>query len=68
MVGEELRRTGYPTRSVFNWRTPAHYQLIAWVTIERAALMLRCLIVAAVAGTIWGFARESLGRSVAAGP
>ena len=29
--------------------------------------MLRCLIVAAVAGTIWGFARESLGRCVAAG-
>ena len=67
VVGEELRRTGYPTRSVFNWRTPAHYQLIAWVTIERAAIMLRCLIVAAVAGTIWGFARESLSRCVAAG-
>lgn len=67
VVGLELRRAGYPTRSVFNWRTPAHYELIAWLTIERATIIFRLLIVAAVVGTIWGVAAESPRRSIAAG-
>lgn len=28
-VGEELRNRQYPTRSVFNWRTPALYRVLA---------------------------------------
>jgi hypothetical protein len=28
-MGIELRSRGYPTRSVFNWRTPLHLELIA---------------------------------------
>lgn len=28
-VGEELRARRYPTRSIFNWRTPAFYRLVA---------------------------------------
>jgi hypothetical protein len=28
-MGVELRSRGYPTRSVFNWRTPLHLELIA---------------------------------------
>jgi hypothetical protein len=29
VLGAELRSRGYPTRSVFNWRTPLHLELIA---------------------------------------
>jgi hypothetical protein len=46
--GEELRRGGYPTMSVFNWRTPAHYSLVASLTPEVAAVVLKVLALAAV--------------------
>ena len=67
VVGAELRRDGYPTRSVFNWRTPAHYELIAWVTVQGATTTLRLLAIAVVFGAMWAFARESPARCVAAG-
>ena len=67
VVGEELRRDGYPTRSVFNWRTPAHYELVAWITVQDATTTLRLLAIAVVLGAMWAFARESLDRCVAAG-
>ena len=30
VMGQELRAGGYPTASVFNWRTPAWYYALAW--------------------------------------
>jgi hypothetical protein len=53
--GSELRSRNYPTRSVFNWRTPLHLELIAHLP-ETAwaqgllALGALCAIVLSVAG------------------
>jgi len=61
VVGEELRRGDYPTKPVFNWRTPLFYEYVAAVSIPRAASILTVLGVAAVilgamARGIWGAA------------
>jgi hypothetical protein len=67
VVGRELRRLGYPARSVFNWRTPAHYEVVAWLSPERATTILRVLVLIVVFGAIWGPAREAPPRRIIAG-
>jgi hypothetical protein len=52
----ELRARGYPTRSVFNWRTPLPVALVAWLP-ERGAQML--LGLAGIALLVLGFAAMS---------
>ena len=39
-VGEELRSRGYPTKSVFNWRTPLPIAAIGWLPEPVAAKVL----------------------------
>jgi hypothetical protein len=81
-VGEQLRQRGYPTASVFNWRTPLHYMLVAHApTVSAAALMVLASLV--LVGTflefrdrawlvlIFGFIAQTgavLGAFTAAGP
>ena len=48
-TGQELRASGYPTRSVFNWRQPAVYLLLSRVPMLFAQLCL----VALVAKLLW---------------
>lgn len=62
--GEELRRGGYPTMSVFNWRTPAHYSLVAALTPAAATVVLKVLALVAVLLT--GLVLLPHGRGVAA--
>jgi hypothetical protein len=65
--GQELRRHGYPARSAFNWRTPAHYMLVAWLSPERASMVLRWLALGVVFGAMWALANVSTPRSISAG-
>lgn len=57
---EELRKRGYPTRSVFNWRPPTYAWFFAllpgpvWVQV---LLLLLCLVALALA--YWGETRRS---------
>jgi hypothetical protein len=67
VVGQELRRHGYPTRSAFNWRTPAHYELVARLSPERASMVLRWLALGVMFGAMWAFANVSTPRSISAG-
>jgi hypothetical protein len=60
-VGEELRRGHYPTTSVFNWRTPAHFQVVATLSVPVARVILRVLAMAAVMWTPVALAGESVG-------
>jgi hypothetical protein len=39
-VGDELRKYHYPTSSVFNWRTPLLFELVAALSTERAGALL----------------------------
>ncbi len=39
-LGSELRSRDYPTRSVFNWRTPLHLELIARLSFGWASILL----------------------------
>jgi hypothetical protein len=48
VVGDELRRRDYPTKPVFNWRTPLHYRLVAALSIDRTGSLLTVLAVFAV--------------------
>lgn len=45
-VGAELRRLDYPATSIFNWRTPAHFELVALLSVPLARLVLRVLTIA----------------------
>lgn len=52
-VGGELRRHSYPTVPSFNWRTPLHYELLAALSIDRAAQVLAILaMVVVTSGTL----------------
>jgi hypothetical protein len=42
-TGQELRRGGYPTRSIFNWRQPAIYLLLSSLPILCAQILLAAL-------------------------
>jgi hypothetical protein len=46
--GDELRRGTYPAKSIFNWRTPAHYMFVALLSPPIAAIMLKVLTLGAV--------------------
>lgn len=67
VIGQELRRHGYPARSIFNWRTPAHYKLVTWLSPELASMVLRWLAVGVVFGAMWAFGNVSTPRSICAG-
>jgi hypothetical protein len=51
-MGGELRSRGYPTRSVFNWRTPLHLELIAHLPNFQWARVLLFLGAACAMGLI----------------
>jgi hypothetical protein len=56
-----LRRGEYPTKPVFNWRTPLFYEYVAMVSIPRAAFLLTVLsivaiVLAAMSRGVWGAA------------
>lgn len=52
VVGQELRRIGYPTRSVFNWRLPALAWLLGQLPSARTGQTL-AFILAMAALLIW---------------
>lgn len=57
---DELRRGTYPARSIFNWRTPAHYMFVALVSPRVATTLLKLLTLGAVLITcavLWRFGR-----------
>ena len=47
VVGVELRRIGYPTQSVFNWRLPALAWLLGQLPSDRAGQVLAFILAAA---------------------
>ena len=53
VFGDELRRGTYPAKSIFNWRTPAHYVLVALLTAPIATALLKLLTLASVLLTAW---------------
>jgi hypothetical protein len=64
----ELRQRGYPTRSVFNWRTPLPIWLVAHLPGHSGAWLLRGLALAAVWCAVRSAAREGrIGTAVLAG-
>ena len=46
--GDELRRGTYPAKSIFNWRTPAHYMFVAVLSPAFATILLKLLTLGAV--------------------
>jgi len=52
-MGAELRARGYPSRSVFNWRTPLHLEAVAALGIPSAYIVIRALAVILVAMAAW---------------
>lgn len=52
-MGAELRARGYPSRSVFNWRTPLHLEAVAALGIPSAHIVIRALAVILVAMAAW---------------
>lgn len=48
VIGDELRRGDYPTKPVFNWRTPLFYRTVAALSIERGGSLLTALSVTAI--------------------
>jgi hypothetical protein len=60
-MGDELRRGHYPTTSVFNWRTPAHFVAVARLSVPTARVVLRLLAFAAVLWTPLALAGASPG-------
>jgi hypothetical protein len=65
-VGTELRRYGYPSLSVFNWRTPLHYRLVAMLSIRRSEWLMKGLALLAVGLAGWALAPRSRGLAAAA--
>jgi hypothetical protein len=47
-VGDQLRKDQYPTKPVFNWRTPLHYEFVAAVSIRNSYYLLAVLSLAAI--------------------
>ena len=59
--GHQLRERGYPTRSPFNWRPPALYQLLGRVPFAVAYVLLAVIGVIILIESNRLFAREPLG-------
>jgi len=55
-LGSELRKGGYPSRSVLNWRTPFHLELLAMAgePVSRWALIVLAFIACLMAGIATG--------------
>ena len=64
-VGAELRANGYPTQSVFNWRTPLHYEIVALLPANISAWLIRGLSVLVVLGAIWALADRAPAMTIA---
>jgi hypothetical protein len=64
-VGTELRSNGYPTQSIFNWRTPLHYELVAILPGNSSAWLVRGLSVLVVLSAIWAFANRVPAMTIA---
>jgi hypothetical protein len=62
----ELEARGYPTRSVLNWRPPAHLTLLSWMPDPGPAWLLGGLCGVAAAGLVWRVLGGALGFRVAA--
>lgn len=58
-VGTELRSFQYQSMSVFNWRTPAHFELVAALSVPVARALLRGLTLGALSLLPLLLARES---------
>jgi hypothetical protein len=56
-LGSELRADNYPTKTSFNWRTPAHLVFVARLSPERATVVLHALTLAAILATLAVFSR-----------
>lgn len=65
-VGTQLRRYSYPSLSVFNWRTPLHYRLLAMLSIRGSEWLMKGLALLAVGLAGWALAPRSRGLSAAA--
>jgi hypothetical protein len=64
VFGSELRRDDYPAKSVFNWRTPLHYSLVAWLSVPRATALLKLLVLASVLATAGVLARSGTAAAI----
>ena len=60
-LGGELRREGYPSASVLNWRTPAHLQMLRVLSLPAASLLLKLLALVALLLVPLAFPRSSAG-------
>src|SRR5262245_19960676 len=58
-VGTELRKGGYPTIPVFNWRTPLLYSVLARIPAGAARLLLVGLAVALLVASLTLYDGES---------
>jgi hypothetical protein len=47
-MGTELQRRGFPSASIFNWRTPLHLSVLAFFGVTGGAIVLGSLLIAAV--------------------
>jgi hypothetical protein len=65
-VGDELRRHRYPTKSVFNWRTPFHYTTVATLSVERTGKVLFGLACAVILTGAFAYTQFSAVNSVIA--
>ena len=59
-LGRELRADDYPTKTSFNWRTPAHLVFVARLSPERATILLHALTLAAILATVAVFSRHGM--------
>jgi len=65
-LGSELRADNYPTKTSFNWRTPAHMVFVARLSPERATILLNGLTLAAILATVAVFSRFGVVATAAA--
>jgi hypothetical protein len=64
-VGNALRRYGFPTRPVFNWRTPLHLRMLAALGVRRSEWLMRALAFLAIVLAGWAFGARSTRLAVA---
>jgi hypothetical protein len=58
-VGKELRDRHYPATRIFNWRTPVHPIVVAWLSVPVARGLLGALALAALVLTPLALREES---------
>jgi hypothetical protein len=63
-VGDQLRKHRYPSTSIFNWRTPLLYELVAALSIERAGLLLSALGLCVVVTGALAYAQYSVVKAL----